>query len=88
MPNQLQGFRAELDGGHSHCLRAFRSLADLELDSLILLKGAKTVALDLRMVNEHIFCAAVRSDKAEALVAVEPFHGSLCHTNFSLFNWM
>jgi hypothetical protein len=31
-------------------------------------------------VNEHIFCAAVRSDKTEAFVAVKPFHSSLCHT--------
>ena len=76
-----------LDGGHSHRLRAFRSLADLELDSLILLKGAKTVALDLRMVNEHIFRAAVRSDKAETLLAVEPFTVP-CVILTSFFNWM
>jgi hypothetical protein len=31
-------------------------------------------------VNEHILCAAVRSDKTEALLAVKPLHGSLCHT--------
>jgi hypothetical protein len=55
------------------------------LNSLILVKGAKTVPLDLRMVDEHVFFAAVRGDKAEALVIVKPFNGSLCHTNFSLF---
>jgi hypothetical protein len=54
-----RGFRAEpLDGAHSHRLRTFRSLGDLELDSLILLKGSKAVLLDLGMVDEHIFCAA------------------------------
>src|SRR6201998_2172749 len=85
-PNQAQGFRTEsLDGAHSHRLRTFRSLGDLELDSLILVKGAKTVPFDLRMVDEHVFFATVRGDKAEALVIVKPFNGSLCHTNFSLF---
>ena len=69
-----------LDGGHSGCLRAFSSLADFELDALILLKRAITAPLDLRIVDEHIFCAAIRSDKAEAFFAVEPFHNSLRHT--------
>lgn len=73
-----------LDGAHSCRLRTFRPLGDLELDSLILLKRAKTGPLDRRIVDEHIFCAVVRGNKAEALPLVEPFHGSLYHTNFSL----
>ena len=32
------------------------SLADFELDSLILVKRAKTARLDLGMVHEYIFC--------------------------------
>jgi len=88
-PVRPRGFRAEsLDGGHSHRLRTFRALVDLELDSLIFLKGAKTVPLDLRMVDENVFCAPVRGDKSETFFAAEPFHSSLCHTNFSLFKWM
>jgi hypothetical protein len=51
---------------------------------LILIEGAITVPLDLGMVDEHVFCAAVRGDKTEALFAVEPFNGSFCHTH-SLF---
>jgi hypothetical protein len=31
------------------------------------------------MVDEQIFSATVDSDKAKALIAVEPFDGSLCH---------
>jgi hypothetical protein len=31
-------------------------LADFELDSLILVKRAKTARLDLGMVHEYIFC--------------------------------
>jgi hypothetical protein len=83
---QPQGFSCQwLDGRYSDSLRAFGSLADLELDSLILLKGAKTAPLDLRMVDEYIFFAAVRGDESKTLVVVEPFHSSLRHTNFSLF---
>jgi hypothetical protein len=73
-----------LDGGHSNCLRALRSLEYVELDSLILVKRAKTARLDLRMVNEHILRTAIGSDKAEALIAVEPLYGSLCHLLTSL----
>jgi hypothetical protein len=39
-------------------------------------------------VNEHILCAAIRSDKAEALIAVEPLYGSLCHLLLFLSHWM
>src|SRR5271166_1348575 len=85
-PVSPRGFRAELlDGGHSHRLRAFRSLGDFELDALIFLKGAKTIPLDLRMVDEYVFCAAIRGDKTEALFVIEPLDGSLCHSNFFLF---
>jgi hypothetical protein len=86
LPNQLRGLWSRgLDAGYSNCLRAFRSLGDVELDSLIVLKRAITARLDLRMVNENIRCAAIRSDKAEALIAVEPLHGSLCYLLLSSF---
>jgi hypothetical protein len=75
----------ELDGCYSDCLRTFGSLGDVELDSLAVLERAIAARLDLRMVNEHIFCAAIRSDKAKALIAVEPLDGSLCHLLLSLF---
>jgi len=88
-PVNPRGFPAQpLDGCHPYRLRAFGPLADLELDSLILLKRAITVALDFRMVDEHVFRTAVRSDKAKTLFAVEPFNSSLCHANFSLFKWV
>src|ERR1700761_5609568 len=31
-------------------------------------------------MDEHILCAAIRSDKTEAFVAVKPLHSSLRHT--------
>lgn len=81
-----RGFRAPpLEGGHSHRLGAFGPLGDFELDALILLEAAEAAFLDLRMVDEYILFAAVGGDESEALVAVEPFHGSLCHTNFAFF---
>lgn len=75
MPNRL-------DGGHSDRLRAFGSLADLELNSLILIEGAEPVPLYLGVVDKYILCAAVRGDKPETLLAVEPFNSSLCHANY------
>jgi hypothetical protein len=39
-------------------------------------------------VDEDVFFAAVRGDKAEALFTVEPFHGSLCHANSFSFKRM
>ncbi len=69
-----------LNGCYSHRLRTLVSLADVELNPLVLFKRSKTASSDFAVVNEHIFCAAVRSDKTEALVAVKPFHSSLCHT--------
>lgn len=77
-----------LDGGHSHRLRTFRPLGDLELDSLSLLKGAKPVPFYFRMVDKHIFFATVGRDEPEPLRGVEPFHSSLWHTNFSLLTKM
>lgn len=79
--------RGSLDGCHSGGLRALGPLTDLELNALVFLKRPETGSLDFCVVNEHVLCAAVRSDKTEALLAVEPFHSSLCHTlfNFSHF---
>lgn len=73
-----------LDSGHSDRLGAFGALGDLELNSLILLKSAKTAPLDLGMVDEDVLLAAIRGDKSEAFFGIEPFHSSLRHTNFSL----
>jgi hypothetical protein len=37
-------------------------------------------------VDEYILCAAIRGDKAKALLAIKPFNSSLCHTIFSFFS--
>ena len=68
-----------LDRGDSHRLRTFGSLFDLELDALIILERTMSAPTDLGVMDEQIFSTAVGSDKAKALIAVEPFDGSLCH---------
>jgi len=70
---------SQLDRGDSHRLRTFGSLFDLELDALIILERTMSAPTDLGVVDEQIFSTAVGSDKAKALIAVEPFDGSLWH---------
>src|SRR2546429_1165344 len=73
-----------LDGCDSYRLGPFSSLRNLELNTLVFLERAMAAALDLGVVDEEVLRAVVRGDKAEALVAVEPFHSSLCHLLTSL----
>ena len=76
-----------LDRGHLDRLGALGPLLNVELDTLIFLERAKTAALNLGVVDENIRRITIRGDKAETLVAVEPFHSSLCHlTCFSHFS--
>lgn len=75
---------APLDGGNSDRLRAFGSLFDLESDALIFLQGTKSAPANRGVVDKHICPATVGRDKAKALVAVEPFDGSLCHIPYFL----
>src|SRR5690349_18598549 len=60
-------------------LRALLALRDLELDALVLLQRPVTGGLDGGEVHEHVGAAPVLADESEALVSVEPLHGSLCH---------
>ena len=68
-----------LDRGDPDRLRTFGCLFNLELDALIILEGTMSTPKDLGVVDEQIFSTVVGSDKAKALIAVEPFDGSLCH---------
>src|SRR4029079_6972444 len=60
-------------------LRALGALGDVELDALVLVQRTVAVALDGRVVHEDVGAAAVLSNEAEALLSVEPLHGTLCH---------
>ena len=57
--------------------RTLGSLTDLELNSLVIVQ--RIAPTNLGMVDEQIFSATVDRDKAKALIAVEPFDGSLSH---------
>ena len=52
-------------------------MTDLELNPLVIVQ--RIAPTNLGMVDEQIFSATVLGDKAKALIAVEPFDGSLCH---------
>src|SRR5699024_9034233 len=52
---------------------------DLELDPLIRLQRSETIAVDGRVVHEHIVGTAVLGDEPEPFLSVEPLHCSLRH---------
>ena len=64
-------------------LRALLALRGVELDALVLVQALVTLAGDGGVVDEHVRAAAVGGDEAEALFAVEPLHGALCHLGLS-----
>src|SRR6185312_7236023 len=68
-----------LDGPNAGCLRALGALTDLELDLLVLLKSPEAGTLNFRVVDKNVGGAVLGSDKAEALLRVEPLHSSLWH---------
>src|SRR3954467_13496629 len=67
------------DGANVRRLGALLALGDVELHTLVLVQRAVAVGLDGGEVDEDVGSAAVRRDEAEALLAVEPLHGALCH---------
>ena len=74
------GLSRLLDDGYADRLRSLGALFDFELNTLVFLERAVSAPTDFRVVNEHIFCAAIGGDETEAFIAVEPLHSSLCHT--------
>ena len=66
-----------LDWSYCDRPRTLGSLTDLELNPLVI--AQRIAPTNLGMVDEQIFSATVDSDKAIALIPVEPFDGSLCH---------
>ena len=65
--------------------RGLPSLAignNLESDFLSLVEAVQAGAFDRADVDKDILAAIIRLDKAEALLAVEPLHGSLRHVTF------
>lgn len=50
------------------------AVIDLELDSLTLREGPKTIGSDRCLVNEEIFTAVIRGDESEPFLSAEPLH--------------
>ena len=63
------------EGADVRGLRATVTLRDVELDALVLLQVAETLAADGGEVREEVGASIVGGDEAEALVAVEPLDG-------------
>ena len=70
------------DGANAGGLGPLGALAYLKLHLLVLLQGAEARTLNLRVVDENIGGAVLRSDEAEALLRVEPLHSSLWHFSY------
>jgi len=70
---------------HAYVLRffTFATRADVELDALTLIEGPVPTALDVRVVDEHIF-ALFTGYESVALLSVEELHGACCQLS-SLF---
>ena len=66
-----------LDWSYCERPRTLGSLTDLEFNPLVIVQ--RIAPTNLGMVDEQIFSATVLGDKAKALIAVEPFDGSLSH---------
>src|SRR5262245_2861271 len=72
------------DGADSLGLRPLLALGNVELDPLVLFQAAVAAHLDRGEVHENVSTAAVYRDEAEALLGVEPLHGSLRHVSLLL----
>jgi len=63
--------------------RAPFALSDFEIDRLALIERGVTLGFDLRVVDEQVFAATSRANKAKSLTGIEPFYCTFCHEFFS-----
>lgn len=64
------------------CLITFAAGADVELDTLTLVKGPVSGALDVRVMDEDIF-ALFTGDESVALLGVEELYGTCSQLSLS-----
>jgi hypothetical protein len=70
MEQGLSGFKPwclVLYGGYAGRARTLLALPDCKLDLLTLIERGIALCLDLRVVDEQVFAALIRSDKTESL---------------------
>src|SRR3954468_10500246 len=60
-------------------LRSFLSLGGVELDLIAFFERLEARGLDSAEVNEDVFAAVVRGDKAETFCVVKPLHRAFSH---------
>src|SRR4029077_16895326 len=75
-PTRRQSEGAEIRGRGFACFSVGNNVKG---DLLSLVEVAHPSAFDRADVHEDIFTAVIRLDESEALLAVEPLHGSLRH---------
>src|SRR5690242_14594392 len=75
--------RAGLQGGDVDGLRPLASRLGVVGDLRALGERLEAVGVDAGVVDEEVLATLVRRDEAEALVVVEPLHGSGRHENSS-----
>src|SRR5690606_20268312 len=77
-------FRRLLGGGTDvRGLLALRSRRHFEIDTLIFFETLESPARDSGKMGEQVFAATVRGDESVALLVVEPFDDTGCHTYHS-----
>ena len=73
-----------LDSNNFICTRAFLTFANFKFNGLAVIKCRITAAtLNFGVVNEKIFAAILRSDKAKTFICVEPLNCAFTHNAFS-----
>src|SRR5436305_4742442 len=75
--------RSGLDQLYVGCRGALRPLLGLVAHLGPFRQRPKAAALDRTVVNEQVLARIIRRDKAVALLAAEPLHGSRCHLHSS-----
>jgi hypothetical protein len=75
----------DLDGTHVACLQAFRALRYLECHVLIFFERLVAITRDRGEMNENVRLTVVLANETEALLRVEPLHGTGCHFYCILF---
>jgi hypothetical protein len=78
-PFLVQALVSTLYGSHTGCTRALLALSNLELDLLTFIERGVTLGFDLRVVDEQVLAAVIRSDETESLGRIEPLYRTSAH---------
>ena len=72
--------RSDLERLYVGSLPALGSLDDVKLHGLTFLQTLESTGVDCGVVHENVFAVLARNE-AEAFRVIEPFHGTLFHTD-------